>query len=60
MVLVWIGLGIGVLIIIALIVKLLRTPSHSAVKFENRCQKCGEITHGLKCPKCDRKPSFGV
>ena len=60
MVLVWIGIGIGVLIIIALIVKLLRTPSHSAVKFEQRCQKCGQITNGLKCPKCDRKPSFGV
>jgi len=60
MVLVWIGLGIGVLIALILIVKLLKTPAHSAVQFEQRCNRCGEVTHGLKCPKCDRKPSFGV
>ncbi|MFB5645620.1 MAG: hypothetical protein ACE5R3_03355 [Nitrosopumilaceae archaeon] len=60
MVLVWIGIGIGVLIIVALIMKLLRTSSYSAVQFEQRCQKCGQKTNGLKCPRCDKKPSFGV
>jgi cytochrome c-type biogenesis protein CcmH/NrfF len=60
MVIVWVGIAIGVLIIIVLIAKLLKTPAHSAVRFEQHCQKCGEITHGLKCPKCDRRPSFGV
>lgn len=60
MVLVWIGIGIGVLIIVALIMKLLKTPSYSAVQFEQRCHKCGQKTNGLKCPKCDKKPSFGV
>jgi len=60
MVLVWIGIGIGVLIVLILIVKLLRTNPHSAVSFEQRCSKCGQKTNGLKCPKCDRRPSFGV
>ncbi len=60
MVLVWIGIAVGVLIIIALIIKLSKTPPHSAVRFEQRCQKCGQKTNGLKCPRCDRKPSFGV
>jgi len=60
MVLVWIGIVVGVLIIIALIVKLSRTPSTSAIRFEKRCQKCGQKTNGLKCPRCDKKPSFGV
>jgi len=60
MVLVWIGIVVGVLIIIALIVKLSRTSSTSAVRFEQRCQKCGQKTNGLKCPRCDKKPSFGV
>jgi predicted Zn-ribbon and HTH transcriptional regulator len=53
MVLIWIGLAIGVLFIIILIAKLLRTPSHEAVSFNTHCKKCGIKTNGLKCPKCD-------
>jgi len=60
MVLAWIGIVVGVLIAIALIVKLMRTPSYAAVSLEQRCKKCGSKTIGLKCPRCDRKPSFGV
>ncbi len=60
MVLVWIGIVVGVLTVIALIVKLMRTPSYAAVSFEQHCKKCGSKTNGLKCPRCDRKPSFGV
>ncbi len=60
MVLVWIGIVVGVLIVVALIIKLMRTPPHAAVSFEQRCQKCGLKTNGLKCPRCDGKPSFGV
>lgn len=60
MVLAWVAVGIGVLIAVILIVKLLKTPAHSAVSFEQRCKKCGLKTHGLKCPRCDRKPSFDV
>jgi hypothetical protein len=60
MVLVWIGIGIGVLIALILIVKLLKTPTHSVVSFQQRCTKCGQKINGLKCPKCDRNRSFGV
>jgi len=60
MVIVWIGIAVGVLIVIALIMKLIRTPPHAAVTFEQRCKKCGSKTNGLKCPRCDKKPSFGV
>lgn len=60
MVLVWIGIAVGVLIVIALIVKLMKTPPHAAVSLEQRCEKCGLKTNGLKCPRCNRKPSFGV
>lgn len=59
MVLVWIGIGIGVLIALILIRKLLKTPSHETVSVDSRCKTCGEKTHGLKCPKCSRKNTFG-
>lgn len=59
MVLVWIGVGIGVLIAVILIVKLIRTPRHEAVSLVQYCKTCGLKTNGLKCPRCDRRPSFG-
>ena len=59
MVLAWIGVAIGVLIVIILIVKLIKTPKHEAVSTFQYCKTCGLRTNGLKCPKCDRKPSFG-
>ena len=59
MVLTWIGVGIGVLITIILIVKLMRTPKHEAVSSIQYCKTCGLKTNGLKCPRCDRRPSFG-
>ena len=59
MVLAWIGVAIGVLITIILIVKLIKTPKHEAVSKIQYCKTCGFRTNGLKCPKCDRKPSFG-
>jgi len=60
MVLIWIGVIVGVLVALVLIVKLIRTSPHDAVSFDSYCKKCGSKTKGLKCPKCDRKPSFGV
>ena len=59
MVLLWIGIGIGILIAIALIMKLRKTPSHEAVSVDSRCKICGDKIHGLKCPKCSKKNSFG-
>ena len=59
MVLVWIGIGLGVLITLILIRKLLKTPSHEAVSIDSHCKICGEKINGLKCPKCSRQNSFG-
>ena len=53
MVLVWIGIAVGVLVLLILIVKALRTPSHEAVSMSSYCKKCGLKTNGLKCPNCD-------
>jgi hypothetical protein len=60
MVLVWIGVAAGALIALILIIKLIKTHPHDAVSFDQHCKKCGLKTNGLKCPKCDRKRSFGV
>ncbi len=58
MVLAWIGIAVGVLIILVLIVKLIKTPSHESFTIDVHCKKCGYKTNGLKCPKCDTKTSF--
>ena len=60
MVLLWIGIGIGILIAIILVKKLLKTPPHAAVSIDTHCQICGEKINGLKCPKCSKNNSFGV
>ncbi len=60
MVLVWIGVAAGALIALILIIKLIKTHPHDAVSLQLRCKKCGLKTNGLKCPRCDRKPSYGV
>ena len=59
MVLAWIGIAIGVLITVILIAKLIKTPKHEAVSALQYCKTCGLRTNGLKCPRCDTKPSFG-
>ena len=53
MVLVWIGLGIGILLIAFLIKKILKTSPMTSLKFEMVCKKCGYRTNGLKCPRCE-------
>ena len=60
MVLIWIGVIVGVLVALVLIVKLIKTSPLAAVSFDSYCKKCGSKTNGLKCPRCDKKPSFGV
>jgi len=60
MVLVWIGVAAGALAALFLIIKLIKTHPHDAISFEQRCKKCGSKTNGLKCPRCDGKPSYGV
>ncbi|MDH3657013.1 MAG: hypothetical protein OEM77_02645 [Nitrosopumilus sp.] len=61
MVILWIGIGIGILIAIILIVKSIKTSSHDVLGVNIYCKKCGFKTNGLKCPRCEKKSqSFGV
>ena len=61
MVLIWIGIAVGVLLIIILIVKAIKTPSRDVVGIDIHCRKCGIKTNGLKCPRCEKRTqSFGV
>jgi len=61
MVLVLIGIAIGILLVVILIIKATRTSSRDVVGIDMHCRKCGIITHGLACPKCEKKTkSFGV
>ncbi len=61
MVLVLIGIAIGILIVIALIIKTTKTSSRDVVGIDIQCKKCGIKTHGLACPKCEKRTkSFGV
>jgi len=61
MVLVWIGIAVGVLIIIILIIKAVKTSSREVVGIDMFCRKCGIKTNGLKCPRCEKRTqSFGV
>lgn len=53
MVFVWIGLGVGVLVAVILIRKILKTSPRDALKFSPYCKKCGYRTNGLKCPRCE-------
>ncbi len=59
MVLAWIGIVLGVLIIIVLIWKLSKTPPHKALTVEYHCKICGERTNGLKCPRCAKNNHYG-
>ena len=58
MVLIWIGVAVGILIAVILLLKIVKTPSHEAITMNAYCKKCGYKTNGLKCPRCENKPSF--
>ena len=61
MALVWIGIAIGILIVIILIMKAIKTHSRDVVGFNMHCRKCGIKINGLKCPRCEKtSQSFGV
>ena len=55
MVVVWIGIGLGVLIAALLLYKIIKSPKYSFVTI--RCKKCGLKTNGLKCPICENEKS---
>lgn len=61
MALAYIGIAIGVLIVVILIVKIARTNPREVAGIDRYCKKCGLETKGLNCPKCEKKSkSFGV
>jgi len=61
MVLALIGIAIGILLVIVLIIKAIKTSSRDVVGVDMHCRKCGIKTHGLPCSKCEqRTKSFGV
>ena len=60
MVLLWIGIAVGVLILIILIVKAIKTPPQEVLRSNMYCKICGFKTNGLKCPRCEKRTKFGV
>lgn len=61
MVLAYIGIAIGVLIVLILIVKISRTNPREVAGIDVFCKKCGFETRGMDCPKCEKKSkSFGI
>ncbi|MBI3842956.1 MAG: hypothetical protein HY295_07460 [Thaumarchaeota archaeon] len=56
MVVIWIGIGIGVLIAAALIYKIIKTSKNEYISL--RCKRCGFKTNGLKCPICETEKTL--
>ncbi len=50
---------IGILIVIALIIKVSKTHPLDVAGIVMHCKKCGQETRGLKCSKCEPQ-RFGV
>ena len=46
---------IGILVVIVLIYKYLKTPKYDVVGFSTYCKICGDKINGLKCSKCEQK-----
>lgn len=53
MVLLWLGIGIGMILIIYLAIKYSKTQKNEYVKFNMQCIHCGSKINGLKCIKCN-------
>ena len=60
MVLAYIGIALGVLLVIILIVKISKTGSREVAGIDVYCKKCGMETRGMNCPKCEKSKSFGI
>ena len=53
MVIVWIGIGVGILLAIILIKKITKSSPKTPLKISLYCKRCGYKTNGLKCPICE-------
>ena len=47
-----IGAAIGILTAFALIFKYTKTGKNDMIGYSAKCNKCGTVTNGVKCPKC--------
>jgi len=60
-VLIWIGIAVGIILVIALIIKASKINPKTVLGVSLRCKQCGSETRGLQCVKCGKKfKSFGV
>ena len=48
-----IGAAIGILVAFILIFKYTKTGKNDVIGFSSKCKRCGEVTNGLKCRKCE-------
>ena len=55
MVLLWFGIGIGIILIIYLAIKYSKTPKNGHHKFNMNCICCGDKTNAIKCIRCENK-----
>ncbi len=55
MVFLWLGIGIGVILVIYLAIKYFKTSKNGYAKFTMNCVYCGDKTNGLKCMRCENK-----
>ncbi|HJM46085.1 MAG: hypothetical protein VYD94_01915 [Thermoproteota archaeon] len=52
--LLWIAAAaIGILVTFILIFKYTKTGKNDVIGYSSKCKKCGGVTNGLKCPKCE-------
>ncbi len=52
--LLWVaGAAIGILVAFILIFKYTKTGKNDVIGFSSKWPKCGSITNGLKCSKCE-------
>ena len=58
MTLLLIGIAVGITLMIGLIIKYIKTPKFDYVKIDFHCKNCGDVTNGLKCPKCEQSKVF--
>ena len=50
---VWVAAAaIGIIIALVLVFKYTKTGKNDVLGFSNKCKKCGQVTNGLKCPRC--------
>ncbi len=61
MVLAYVGIAIGVLLVVILIVKVAKTNPREIAGIDERCKRCGGKTNGARCTKCEKESqSFDV